>query len=312
MSGVCRPASTSWRFPVTFPRCFDTVKVTTLFTYTTPHTSNGLQVSVSTGATVTGKVTNATTSEPVTGAVVQVTDADGTISSQPTGTNGEYTLAGMVPSTSRSPQRVPESSRRHRRPSPSQLPPRPPTTSALAAGGTITGTIHPSGGGAPPPGTTVAASGQGKRVSGYAGTVSPAGTFTISGLPAGTYAVVAEGTGTLVGDQGDIVVSGSGTTGGIALTLGLGASVHGTVTDATTGDPVAGAEVQSHGLGESHVARRPGLLEHTPCPGWPRGLRHCRWRLREHLSCLLPSRLIRPPAPHLLRTSRCPGGARSP
>ena len=55
----------------------ETVKVTTLFTYTTPHTSNGLQVSVSTGATVTGKVTNATTSEPVTGAVVQVTDADG-------------------------------------------------------------------------------------------------------------------------------------------------------------------------------------------------------------------------------------------
>ncbi|MGO9456199.1 MAG: beta strand repeat-containing protein, partial [Acidimicrobiales bacterium] len=239
--------------PGYLPRA-ETVSVTTLFIYTTPHTSNGLQVSVSPGATVTGTVTNATTSDPVTGAIVQATDADGTISSQPTGSDGAYTLTGIVPGTvsvtAGGPGVVTST--------PATLTVSTAATVtddfSLSAGGSITGTIHVSGNGAPPPGTTVAASGQGTRVSGFAGTVSPAGTFTISGLPAGTYAVVAGGSGTLIDDQGGIVVSGSGTTGGVSLTLGLGATVHGTVTDATTGDPVVGAAVQSHGLGQSQVA----------------------------------------------------------
>lgn len=122
----------------------------------------------------------------------------------------------------------------------------------LMAGGAISGTITLAGGGSLV-GTCVSAAPVGDPWSSSGACVGSDGTFTLTGLAPGAYAVTATGpsgqdyldaayTDPATGSA-DVTVTEGGTTSGIDLTLALGGSIRGLVTT-DSGTPIDGAFVQ--------------------------------------------------------------------
>jgi hypothetical protein len=218
-------------------------------------TATGLSVVVQHGATMVGTVTTATGGNPVSGAIVEVTDTGGTVDSAPTGSDGTFAVSGIEPgpvsATARGPALLASS---------------PVTATAalsapivenfvLAQGATITGQITVTGGAVPPTGTTVSAVPDDQSGPPVPGTVNAGGSYSIDGLPpeAGpspnTYTVIASATGVGVASQSGITVTGVNIRSGIDLVLSQGAKVSGVVTDADSGNPIAGVNVVSDGIG---------------------------------------------------------------
>ncbi|MEI2825252.1 MAG: carboxypeptidase-like regulatory domain-containing protein [Dermatophilaceae bacterium] len=121
----------------------------------------------------------------------------------------------------------------------------------LLAGGTMTGTITLAGG-ASPAGACVSVASVGGQGSSGGACVGPDGTYTVTGLAAGSYAVTAIGpwdqdyisatyTDPATGSAEATVTEG-GTTSGIDLTLALGGAIRGRVTT-DTGAPITRASV---------------------------------------------------------------------
>ena len=220
-------------------------------TFTVPPTGIGhhLNVVALPGATVQGTITDGTTSKPVAGATVSVTETGGSTSSAPTGANGTYTLSGVVPgpvTLVASGPGVVTSTPVHLTVSTSA-----PTTQnfALSGGGSISGKVQATHGGPPPTGTTVSAIPGSPSAAPVSGAVKSDGTFTISGLQAGTYTVEARVGKTQIALSAPVAVSVGVTTTGVTLTLGSTVTVSGTVE--ATGTPISGALVRSTGPGKS-------------------------------------------------------------
>ncbi|HWE54116.1 MAG TPA: carboxypeptidase regulatory-like domain-containing protein [Acidimicrobiales bacterium] len=212
-------------------------------------TAEGLTVEVTPGATLTGTVTDASTADPLSGATVTATDADGTLTSQVTGPDGEYQITGLesgtVTLTASAPGLVPMSN--------GTTAVSAGTTTidniALQAGATVSGTITVPGGGTPPSGTLVEA------VSIADGTptdgtldIDGDGGYQIAGLAPGRYSIVASAPG-FADVSESVTVVGTAPLSGEDLALAAEGVVTGVVTDADTGDPVAGAIVSSDALG---------------------------------------------------------------
>ena len=228
----------------------------TLGTVTVPQggTAAGLsEVAATAGATLTGTVSG--NGQPVAGAQVRVTDADGSLLSGPTGTDGSYSVTGLDPG----PVTAVASG-----PGFLASAPATPTVAAgnptaqdlaLTPGGTITGTVLAAGGAAPPAGTTVTAGPDDGSSASVTGTVAADGTFTITGLTSEpgpsphSFRVTATAGGTATGSLDGVTVSGTGTTSGVTVQLGGTATVSGQVTDSDTGAPLAGVTVYSDGAG---------------------------------------------------------------
>lgn len=207
--------------------------------------ATGLSVIAQPAATLAGTVTELDGVTPVSGAVVTAVDSQGNrVSSAATGATGDYSIGGLAAG--------------------------PVTVTASAAGfetdddltatvalgttttldvmlteeGAITGTITAPAGGAPT-GATVDAE-LSTSASALSGTVADDGTYTIADLAPGTYTVVAEAPGDGPAEQTSVTVTAGGTTSGVDLALSASpATVSGTVTDADTGAPIAGATVST-------------------------------------------------------------------
>jgi Carboxypeptidase regulatory-like domain len=216
-------------------------------------TTTANEVATSAGGALTGTVTSG--GNPVTGAVVTATDADGTLTSDPTGSDGVYTLrgldAGAVTASATAPGFIASAAA-----TPTVAPGGPTTQDfGLSQGGSITGTVLAVGGGDPPSGTTVTASPDDGSSTSVAGTVNANGTFTITGLLPETgpapqvYTVTATTNGDATASQDGVTVSGTSTTSGVTLQLGTTATASGRVTNVDTGAPVSGITVYSDGPG---------------------------------------------------------------
>ncbi|HTX00109.1 MAG TPA: carboxypeptidase regulatory-like domain-containing protein, partial [Acidimicrobiales bacterium] len=213
-------------------------------TVTVPSSSTGLTLDLQQGATVSGTVTDSTSDAPVDGAIVTVADGDGVLTSQPSGTDGSYSITGVDPgpvSVSAAADGLEASATK--------------TATATAGatltedfslpeGGAIAGTVEGPGGGDGNATVWAVPSGGGDA---QFGDVASDGSFTIGGLAAGTYLVSANDTpdGLAPDTSAAVGVAAGATTSGVELTLGEPATVEGTITDASTGDPVEGATVQS-------------------------------------------------------------------
>jgi hypothetical protein len=191
---------------------------------------------------------------PVVGGTVTATDSAGPVSSAPTGTDGSYTVSGLEPGSVTavatdadgllsSPQTTPVSTS-----SPTTL------DFTLTGAGSISGTITAAGGGAPPADTTVSANADAGGVL-VESTVNPDGTYTITDLPPlpgpspdGYTITATDGTATIDSVSG-VEVTGGITTGVPNLQLAPTATLTGTVTDASTGNGVAGVTVFTDGAG---------------------------------------------------------------
>ncbi len=219
-------------------------------TFNVAPAANGLAVVVAPGATLQGTITDSTASAPVSGAVVTVTDGSGTVVGQPSGSDGTYSVPGLVAG----PVTVTVTG-------PDILSSTVSTTVSLAApttqnfslgeGGKITGTITALHGGPPPTGTTVSATPDDGSGPAVVGTVNSDGTFSIGGLlpEAGpsphTYDVVAAAPGTGGASQDGVTVTGTSTTSGIALSLLDTSTVSGTVVDQDSGQQIGGVTVST-------------------------------------------------------------------
>ena len=200
---------------------------------------------VTDGAALTGTVTDSTTDDPVAGATVAATDADGTLTAT-SASNGTYTIHGLDAGSVT--LQVEASGYVESDPSPATLTSGVPTTDNLTleeAGG-ITGTITAEGGGAPPSGTTVSAASTQQPISGV---VQSDGSFTIEGLEPGTYSVTASAPDAGAVTTTGVAVSADHSSSAGTLALAAPATLTGTVTDAVTDDPIAGAAVLSNAPG---------------------------------------------------------------
>ncbi|HTW97802.1 MAG TPA: carboxypeptidase regulatory-like domain-containing protein [Acidimicrobiales bacterium] len=209
-------------------------------------TAQGLDVVAEAGATLTGTITDQGGSNPVSGAVVTATDAAGTLSSAPTGPGGAYTIGGLeagdVTVTASAPGYEPDDELS------ATVADAAPTTLdvSLEQDGSISGTLSAPGGG-PPSGASVDA----ELTSGgsiLSGTVDADGTYSITGLAPGTYSVVAEAPGDGPAESSVSVTAGSDSSGTDLALSSSPSSISGTVTDADSGAPVAGAIVSTDAL----------------------------------------------------------------
>src|SRR5581483_9754005 len=106
----------------------------------------------------------------------------------------------------------------------------------LQAGGAISGTV--TGPAGPVAGATVIVAGA--DGSGSSATTDATGAYTIDGLSAQAYTVSANADGLFATPVTGVNVAAGATAGGVKLSLGQAGSITGTVTDAGTGQPVAG------------------------------------------------------------------------
>jgi len=124
---------------------------------------------------------------------------------------------------------------------------------ALAPGGTITGTVRDAASGAPLPYPRVSVYRAGAENSSFWGSGNGSGIYTVTGLPTGTYYVIADGDNFVdelygglpcpyeactVSDGTPVSVTIGQTTSGIDFALSRGGAISGTVTDAASGLPV--------------------------------------------------------------------------
>ncbi|HTX00064.1 MAG TPA: carboxypeptidase regulatory-like domain-containing protein [Acidimicrobiales bacterium] len=229
-------------------------------------TAQGLSVDDPADAGLTGSVLDES-GDPVSGALVTVTDADGEHSGGPTGSDGSYTVDGLLAgevTVSAAAEGLVTSS-----PETVTVSAGTATTDnlALSAGSTLTGTIEAPGGGAPTGAEVQAFSATSAlAIDGTLGT--DGSSFSIGGLAAGTYTVVASGSDGAPTSQ-SVTVDGTDSYGPITLTLGAPQSLSGVVTDADTGAPLSGVTVYSDAPGtdgEQSVSGADGSFTLTDLP----------------------------------------------
>jgi hypothetical protein len=226
-------------------------------------TANGLTVTVATGATLSGVITDA--GYPVSGAIVTATDSEGTFTSDVTGGDGSFQISGLesgdVSVTASAPDdqyayvlkngldyrlgMIPSAA--------SAVTVSAPATTteniSLLTGAVASGTISIPGGGSPPAGTAVVA----QATDGSSTAIGEVdsngdGGYTIGGLAPGDYTVTAIAPG--FGETtASMTVVGTTAITGQNLALTGAATVSGVVTDADSHLPLAGATVYSDQLG---------------------------------------------------------------
>ena len=200
---------------------------------------------VTNGAALTGTVTDSTTGDPIVGASIAATDPDGTFTGISAG-DGSYTITGLDAGSVS--LQVEASGYVDSTPPSVTVAVGPATTDNLTLdqAGSITGSVTAEGGGAAPSGTVVSAVSTGQPIS---GSTEADGTFTLDGLPPGTYSVTAFAPNAgAVTTTGIVVTAGQSSSVG---TMGLAApaTLTGTVTDAVTGNPIVGALISSAAAG---------------------------------------------------------------
>jgi hypothetical protein len=212
-------------------------------------TATGLSVVAQPGTAVAGVVTSQDGVTPVSGALVTATDSSGaTLMSAPTGSDGTYTISGLVPGSvtvsAVAPDFEPSGD--------TEVTATASTTTtvdlSVQQDGSIAGMVSAPGGGAPAAANVDAtlASGGGPILD---GTVNADGTYTITGLAPGAYTVVAESPGDGPALATPITVTAGNTTGSTNLVLAAtGATVSGVVTDTDTGAPIPGATITTSTL----------------------------------------------------------------
>ncbi len=208
-------------------------------------TAQGLSVVAQSAASLSGVVSDQSSSSPIAGAIVTATDSSGTTQDATTAADGSYMISGLaagaVTVSASAPGYEPANAlgASVSSSSPANL------DISLAADGSIAGTVDAPGGGAVAGATVDAeltAGGPSAQV-----TTASDGSFTIPDLAPGQYQVVAEDPGYGPAIAGSVSVSAGATTPGIGLTLAPSdASVSGQVTDADTGQAIAGAVVSTN------------------------------------------------------------------
>lgn len=258
-------------------------------------TKEGVNAALTVGASISGQVTSAQTHEAAAGVKVHVTDSEnGVAINTSTGENGTYTAQGL-PAGSYTVQFEPSGAGEV-----AQFYPDASTVedaqavnvtegeaeeginAELAAAASITGTVTDATSGQPLAGVEVEATSSEAGATGSALTGED-GSYTISGLPEGTYTVQFEPSdqehvsvfyeqASSVETAKPVSVTAGATSAGIDAALGAGASISGTVTDAHSGKPVAGVSVNvsSGETGASASAQTGSSGEYT-VSGLPAG-----------------------------------------
>jgi alpha-tubulin suppressor-like RCC1 family protein/uncharacterized surface anchored protein len=241
-------------------------------------TTGGIDLDLVKPGTVTGTVTNAVTGAPIANVTVTIYRADGTSAgSATTNASGVYTRSGLVPDTyyartSNSAGYVDEQYMDQACPAAACPPPLTATPVTVANGattsgidfaltpaGSISGTVTDAGSGAPLSGVTVTIYSAAGTSIGSA-TTNPSGAFTRTGLAPGTYYVRTSnslgyidelysdlpcpvGTCPPFAAGASVAVTAGTATSDISFALALGGTVTGSVTDATSGAPLANVSV---------------------------------------------------------------------
>ncbi len=238
-------------------------------------TTSAINAALAAGGQITGTVTDASTSAGVLNVEVDVYDSSGNpVASGQTASDGTYTVSalpsgtykvGFIPfGTNHLPQFY-NGKANLATADPVSVTAGATTSAinaALAAGGQITGTVTDASTSAAVENVEVDAYDSGGSLVASSQTASD-GTYTISGLPTGSYHVgfVAggnyvsqfyNGQATLTAADPVSVTAGSLTTG-INAALAAGGQITGTVTDASTSQPVAGVFVQAYDSGGNPV-----------------------------------------------------------
>ena len=227
-------------------------------------TTAGIDAALDAPAQIQGTVTDSVTGSPVSGATVSTTAPNGTIQAT-TGNDGTYTLTGLYPG-SYTVEFQPPSGANYL----SQYYNGAATSSgatpvsvgdgadvtgvnaSLQTGGQISGTVTSQATGTAISGLWVYVFDSSGNFAGSAQTGAN-GAYTVSNLPTGSYEVEFYGTGSYIPQYYNAqtsyananpvaVTAGQVTTGVNAAMLSNGA-ISGTVTDASTGNPIAGAYV---------------------------------------------------------------------
>jgi hypothetical protein len=184
--------------------------------------------------TLTGTVTDASTAKTIAGATVSAGGSTAT-----TNGSGVYTISGLAPGT----YTATASANGYTAQSASVTVNSGATTTqnfALTPNpGTITGTVTNAANGSPVSGATVS-------YSGGSTTTDGTGTYSLTNVSEGTYPVTASGAGYQAQTQNVTVAPGATATQNFTLAAANG-SITGTVTDASTGNPIAGAGVSYSG-----------------------------------------------------------------
>lgn len=225
-------------------------------------TTAGIDAALDAPAQIQGTVTDAVTGSPVSGATVSTTGPNGTIQTT-TGSDGTYTLPNLYPGSYTVYFQNPSGANylsQYYNGAATSSDATPVSVgdgadvtgidASLQSGGQISGTVSSGATGAALSGLWVFVIDSSGDSVGSAQTDSN-GTYTVSNLPTGTYTVEFYGTGSYVSqyynDESSYanadpvsVTAGQVTTGINAAMLSNGA-ISGTVTDASTGTPIAGA-----------------------------------------------------------------------
>ena len=224
-------------------------------------TTTGIDATMSGGGSIDGVVTDATSGQGLADVEVDVLGQNGSYADSVTDAGGHYSVGGLASGTYTA--TFTELSGSHlpqiydgKSPSESGGDPisvtsgqaTPNIDAALGLAGKINGTVTDAATGKPIAGVSVDASSA--NSDGYAATAAD-GTYSIGGLPAGTYTVSFSTYGsddhatqyyngrTSGASPDPVSVAAGQTTSSIDAAMTTGGAIAGTVTDASTGDPVA-------------------------------------------------------------------------
>jgi 5-hydroxyisourate hydrolase-like protein (transthyretin family) len=253
----------------------------------------GIDAALDAPAQIQGTVTDSVTGSPVSGATVSTTGPNGTIHAT-TGSDGTYTLTGLYPGSYTVEFRPPSGANYLSQYYNGAMSSSSATAvgvgdgadvtginASLRTGGQISGEVTSQATGVAVSGLWVYVFDSSGNSAGSAQTGAD-GTYTVSDLPTGNYVVEFYGTGSYIPQyyEGQAsyanaspvsVTAGQVTTGVNAAMLSNGA-ISGTVTDASTGNPIAGAYVyvyDSSGYYETSATTNSSGVYTTP--GLPAG-----------------------------------------
>lgn len=191
--------------------------------------------------TISGTITDAATTLPITGAIVNILQGSVLVATTTTNGSGVYTVATLAPGS----YTVTANATGYQTNSVgAQVTSGQTTTVNLTLQsnpGTITGTVTDSSTGLPIINALIQVSLQGTTL--YSAQTDNAGSYTITGVAAGTYVVQASATNYQTSIQGATVTAGGTTNVNFTLQANPG-TITGIVTDATTGLPIAGTTVE--------------------------------------------------------------------
>ena len=256
---VVSPTSTPTSTPMPSPTPTETRS-------TSPRAAAPMVTTDATPGSITGKVTRASDGTPLANVSVSASSVSGgSWGWASTDATGAYAITGLVPGTytvSFSSQENYVDQVWNNKPSGANTgdvvtvaagAATPGINAAMVVGGQISGTVTRAAGGAPVGGVSIWAQG----TAGYrSATSNPDGTYTVGGLPTGSYTVSFSPSSDLVAQDWNNKPSGSGMADSVAVTLGKTASginaalvaagsISGVVTRASDGQPVEGVSVQA-------------------------------------------------------------------